>query len=345
MARAAIDRAGELRLDPEKLATLWESAAILHFSSNRFHVTGSQSATEVSSATDASELDSISSLTFFSAEQIATRAASGEFTTGEKFFLGFDGSIAYFAWCSEDAAIAKVKAEAKKQGIPADKLIAQLPVNPEFKTLREIGDELSDAEMGLAVHAQALANWHHTHQFCSRCGATTSSAQGGSLRKCDVDATEHYPRTDPAIIVLVKDKDDRILLGRQKIWPEHRFSNFAGFVEPGESFENCVAREVGEEAGVHVDDVIYLGSQPWPFPASIMIAFHAITNNPEAARPDGQEIEEVRWYSRSSMKAAILNKTLLLPPGMSVSRRMLEAWYCADGSDIADLTGGERWSS
>ena len=330
MARAAIDRAGELRLDSEKLAQLWETGAILHFSSNRFDVTKS---------------DQKHSLNFFTAEQIAAKLASGDFSTGEKFFLGFDGTTAYFAWCTEDAAIAAVKAEAKKQGVPADKLIAELPPKENFKTLREIGDDLSDAEMGLAVHAQALANWHHTHQFCSRCGATTTSAQGGSLRKCDIDGSEHYPRTDPAIIVLVKDKDDRILLGRQKIWPVHRFSNFAGFVEPGESFENCVAREVGEEAGVSVDDVIYLGSQPWPFPASIMIAFHAITNNPEAARPDGQEIEEVRWYSRASMKQEILNKTLLLPPGMSVSRRMLEAWYCADGSDIADLTGGERWSS
>jgi NAD+ diphosphatase len=311
MARAAIDRAGELRLDAEKLTQLWSSAHIVHFSSGKFHC--------------ASSTDSTATLTRFTSTEIESRLASGDFTTGEKFFLGFDSGTAYFAWCSEDSDAEDLK--------------------PDFKSLREIGDDLSDADMGLAVHAQALANWHHTHQFCSRCGATTTSAQGGSLRKCDVDGSEHYPRTDPAIIVLVKDKDDNILLGRQKIWPEHRFSNFAGFVEPGESFENCVAREVGEEAGVAISDVIYLGSQPWPFPASIMIAFHAITNNPEAARPDGQEIEEVRWYSRASMKQAIIDKTLLLPPGMSVSRRMLEAWYCADGSDIADLTGGERWSS
>ena len=311
LARAAIDRAGELRLDADKLSELWRTAAIVHFSSGKFHCTSSTSTTN--------------SLTRFTSTEIDSRLATDDFTTGERFFLGFDSGTAYFAWCSEDIVSTDVKAD--------------------FKSLREIGDDLSDADMGLAVHAQALANWHHTHQFCSRCGATTTSAQGGSLRKCDVDASEHYPRTDPAIIVLVKDKDDNILLGRQKVWPEHRFSNFAGFVEPGESFENCVTREVGEEAGVDISDVIYLGSQPWPFPASIMIAFHAITSNPEAARPDGQEIEEVRWYSRASMKQAIADKTLLLPPGMSVSRRMLEAWYCADGSAIADLTGGERWSS
>jgi len=216
---------------------------------------------------------------------------------------------------------------------------------PDFKSLREIGDDLSDAQMGLAVHTQALANWHHSHQFCARCGATTTSSLGGSVRKCDKDASEHYPRTDPAIIVLVKDKDDRILLGRQAVWPEHRFSNFAGFVEPGESFEHAVAREVTEESGLSVDEIIYLGSQPWPFPASVMIAFHAVTHNPAAARPDGTEIVEVRWYSRQSMKQAIIEKTLLLPPAMSVSRRMLEAWYASDGSDIAELTGGERWQA
>ncbi|MTA23209.1 MAG: NAD(+) diphosphatase, partial [Actinobacteria bacterium] len=261
LARAAIDRAGELRLDADKLSELWRTAAIVHFSSGKFHCTSSTSTTN--------------SLTRFTSTEIDSRLATDDFTTGERFFLGFDSGTAYFAWCSEDIVSTDVKAD--------------------FKSLREIGDDLTDADMGLAVHTQALANWHHTHQFCSRCGATTTSAQGGSLRKCDVDGAEHYPRTDPAIIVLVKDKGDNILLGRQKVWPEHRFSNFAGFVEPGESFENCVAREVEEEAGVDISDVIYLGSQPWPFPASIMIAFHAITSNPEAARPDGQEIEEVRW--------------------------------------------------
>ena len=325
MARAAIDRAGDLRLDAAKLSELWDSAAILHFSSGKFHYNDG--------------------LTFFSATQIAEKLNGGEYTTGEKFFLGFDGTTAYFAWCTEDVNPADPNAQNPAMTLAPDTLAKAKDENPDFKSLRAIGDDLTDAEMGLAVHAQALANWHHTHTFCSRCGATTSSANGGSLRKCDADASEHYPRTDPAIIVLVKDKEDRVLLGRQKVWPEHRFSNFAGFVEPGESFENCVAREVQEEAGVNIDDVIYLGSQPWPFPASIMIAFHAITNNPEAARPDGEEIEEVRWYSRASMKSAIVDGTLLLPPAMSVSRRMLEAWYCADGSSIEDLTGGVRWSS
>jgi NAD+ diphosphatase len=320
MSRAGIDRAAELRTQPERLSELWESGAILHFNEGKFHCA--------------------SDLTFFSAAQIHDRLASGEFTTGEKFFLGFDGQIAYFAWCTSDAKISDTITSDVKTGDSKNPI-----ERPDFKSLREIGDELSDAQMGLAVHTQALANWHHSHQFCARCGATTTSSLGGSVRKCDADASEHYPRTDPAIIVLVKDKDDRILLGRQAVWPEHRFSNFAGFVEPGESFEHAVAREVTEESGLSVDEIIYLGSQPWPFPASVMIAFHAVTHNPAAARPDGTEIVEVRWYSRQSMKQAIIEKTLLLPPAMSVSRRMLEAWYASDGSDIADLTGGERWQA
>ncbi len=115
------------------------------------------------------------------------------------------------------------------------------------------------------------------------------------MRVCDVDKSEHHPRTDPAIIVLVKDKDDRLLLGRQGTWPEKRFSNFAGFVEPGESFEQCVLREVAEECGVLVESVKYLASQPWPFPASIMIAFEAVTSDPSKAKADGEEIVEICW--------------------------------------------------
>jgi NAD+ diphosphatase len=155
------------------------------------------------------------------------------------------------------------------------------------------------------------------------------------------DNSEHYPRTDGAIIVLVKDETDRILLGRQKVWPKNRFSTFAGFVEPGESFENCVIREVEEEAGVKLTQINYLGSQPWPFPASLMIAFEAVTNTPELARADGEEIEEIRWFSRSDMKQAILNNSLILPLEISVARQMIKAWY-GDAADT-DLKGNESW--
>jgi NAD+ diphosphatase len=143
---------------------------------------------------------------------------------------------------------------------------------------------------------------------------------------------------------LVKDKDDRILLGHQPVWPAKRFSTFAGFVETGESFEECVSREVFEEAGVYASDINYLTSQPWPFPASIMIAFEAITHRPEEARPDGTEITEVRWFSRDEMKKAVAAEELLLPPTMSVARRMIQAWYTAvDGYTRDQLRGGESW--
>jgi NAD+ diphosphatase len=208
-----------------------------------------------------------------------------------------------------------------------------------YQTLRTLGDFLTQLEMGLAIHSQAIANWHHTHQFCARCGAPTSSANGGSVRKCSTDGSEHYPRTDGAVIVLVKDDKDRVLLGRQKVWPEKRFSCFAGFVEPGESFEQTVLREVFEESAIRADKITYLGSQPWPFPASIMISFSALATNPAAAKADGEEIEEIIWLTREEMCAAIANQSLTLPPGMSVARKMIEFWYEKNGADIRDLLG------
>ena len=308
LARAAIDRAGELRLAPEKLSELWETGRIIHLASGKFLT-----------AADAN------SLMFLTKGDIVKLQGSGEFASGEKLFLGISEGVGYFAWCADAMDL------------------ESLALKLEYKTLREIGDGLTDLEMGLAIHAQALSNWHHTHPHCARCGDTTTSAQGGSLRVCDKDGSEHYPRTDPAIIVLVKDKDDRVLLGRQSVWPEHRFSCFAGFVEPGESFEQCVIREVGEEAGVVVSEISYLGSQPWPFPASIMIAFQATTLQPELARPDATEIEEIRWLSREQMRAAVADGSLLLPPGMSVARKMIESWYGKNAAQ--DLSGGERWRS
>jgi NAD+ diphosphatase len=187
------------------------------------------------------------------------------------------------------------------------------------------------------MHAIALSNWHDAHPHCSKCGALTRVDLAGAARICDVDQSQHHPRTDPAVIVLIKDRDDRILLGHQPVWPDGRFSTFAGFLEPGETFEQCVAREAFEEAGVALTEIKYLGSQPWPFPASIMIAFEAYTDAPESARPDGEEITEVKWFSRSELKAAAADGSLLLPPTVSVARRMIEGWLGESA------IGGERW--
>ena len=222
---------------------------------------------------------------------------------------------------------------------------AHVAESDEFLSLREIGAVLSPLEIGLALHAVALSNWHTSHPRCSRCGAGTKSSLGGAVRVCDQCDAQHHPRTDSAVIVLVRDTDDRILLGRQAVWPEARFSTFAGFLEPGETFEQCVSREVFEESGVSVSQIHYLGSQPWPFPASIMIAFEAVIDDPSAARPDGEEIVEVRWYSRAQLKSAMEDGSLLLPPGISVARKMIERWFGAAHGEFVgqSVTGGESW--
>ena len=222
---------------------------------------------------------------------------------------------------------------------------AHVADSEELLSLREIGAALSPLEIGLALHAVALSNWHSAHPMCSKCGAVTTSSLGGAVRVCDQCEAQHHPRTDSAVIVLVRDTDDRILLGRQAVWPVGRFSTFAGFLEPGETFEQCVSREVFEESGVSVSKINYLGSQPWPFPASIMIAFEAVIDDPSAARPDGEEIVEVRWYSRAQLRMAMEDGSLLLPPMISVARKMIERWFRAEHGEFTSqrLTGGESW--
>jgi NAD+ diphosphatase len=197
---------------------------------------------------------------------------------------------------------------------------------PSYLGLREVGALLDDLEAGLVVHAVSLANWHATHRFCPRCGEPTRVENAGHSRRCVADGSEHYPRTDPAIITLVLDDDDRLLLGRQNTWPEGRFSTLAGFVEPGESLEAAVRREVREEVGIDVDAVGYLGSQPWPFPSSLMLGFTAHARSTEVTMHDG-EIADTRWYTRESMTADIASGRLHVSPSISISRRLIEHWY------------------
>jgi NAD+ diphosphatase len=291
-----MDRASHLRKNQATLDQLWAEAKIVHFSTGRLAVA-----------------DGATKIRFLSAEEIDQLIASGEFKSGERYFLGLDqdDNEPYFAWNSPH------------KNIDGD----EAPVG--YTTLREIGGDLDEFEMELALHTVALSNWHNTHPNCARCGATTSVSLGGAVRTCDKDKSEHYPRTDCAVIVLVRDSQDRILLGRQAIWPEGRYSCFAGFLEPGETFEQCVQREVFEESGVKVREINYLGSQPWPFPASIMISFEAITDSPESAQPDGEEIVAIKWLTRAELHEAVSAKTLSLPPTMSVSRKMIDRWLFA----------------
>ena len=304
-----IDRASEIRSDPVKLSLLWKSAKILPVLEAHIGANGG-------------------ALRYLTADQVD--ALSDRLKIGERYFLGLarDGAEAYFAWHTSWID------EPSDESLKFD----------GFKTLREISGELDEYELALAMHAVGLSNWHTTHPLCSRCGAQTVSDLGGSVRVCVADSSQHYPRTDPAVIVLVKDAADRILLGHQAVWPEKRFSTFAGFVEPGESFEECVSREVFEEAGVYCNDINYLASQAWPFPASIMIAFEATTDHPDTAKADGVEITEIAWFSRDEMKAAIISGELLLPPTISVARKMITGWYTAQsGYTETDLIGGEAW--
>ncbi len=150
----------------------------------------------------------------------------------------------------------------------------------------------------------------------------------GHVRRCPTDGSEHFPRTDPAVIVLVTDDDDRCLLGRQDGWPTGWFSTLAGFVEPGESPEQAVVREVAEETGVVVTACSYAGSQPWPFPSSLMLGYYARAAGAEP-RPDGVELSEAHWYSRDDLDAALRSGEIRLSPSVSISRRLIEGWYGA----------------
>ena len=192
--------------------------------------------------------------------------------------------------------------------------------------LRALVAELDEEEAPLVVHAVALAEWHRAHRHCPRCGGTLTPAAAGHLLHCEACGRDQFPRTDPAVIMLVTDDADRCLLGRQPSWPEGRYSTLAGFVEPGESLEGAVRREVEEEVGVHVDEVTYFGNQPWPFPASLMVGFFARARTTEVD-VDGEEISEARWFTREQMFAEAEAGTLLLPRGISISRSLVETWY------------------
>ena len=263
-----------------------------------------------------------SEIAFLSATEVAAKISSNVFAEGSRYFLGVDIETRepFFAW--DTHWVEELSDEEKAAG---------------FSTVREIGSLLAERELELGLHALALSNWHRAHPRCPKCGGATRVDLGGAARFCEADQSQHHPRTDSAVIVLVKDRQDRILLGHQPIWPEGRFSTFAGFLEPGETFEQCVAREVLEESSIRVSELKYLGSQPWPFPASIMIAFEAVTDNPDDARGDGEEITDVRWFSRAELKAAAADGSLLLPPSISVARKMIERWLGESAQ------GGETW--
>ena len=191
--------------------------------------------------------------------------------------------------------------------------------------LREAAASLPQADGGLAAYAAALLNWHRRHRFCANCGAPTEIREAGHVRHCPSCGAEHHPRTDPVVIMLVL-RGDEVLLGRQARWPRDRYSALAGFVEPGESLEEAVAREVLEESGVRVGAPRYVSSQPWPFPASLMLGFVAPWAGGEPEIGD-EELEDVRWFAREEVEAAVGGRgPLRLPPPLAIARRLVDGW-------------------
>ena len=240
---------------------------------------------------------------------------------GDAVFLGMSADTAWFALPAEALGAASPEARAAwEAGKPID--------------LRAAAAVWPAAEATAFAQARAVLHWRARHRFCPSCAGALVYERGGWLGRCTACSLEQYPRTDPAVIVAVTD-GERLLLGRQASWPARRYSTLAGFVEPGETLEQTVAREVMEESGVRVRRSRYLGSQPWPFPSSLMLGFVAEAE-PDPPQSD-QELEDVRWYSREEIGAALRGETaedgLLLSPRVSISRWLIEAWHAGVGID------------
>lgn len=217
-------------------------------------------------------------------------------------------------------------------------LLAVLPAEPEevdavpdeiWLSLRDLGGRLDAAENEVLVEAIALAGWLRDSQFCPRCGGGTELRQAGWSRRCLVCGRDHFPRTDPAVIVAVESVDgERLLLGANASWGGRMYSCFAGFVEAGESLESTVHRELEEESGVQVSALHYVSSQAWPFPRSLMVGFRAVVADESAARPDGEEIIDVRWFTRDEIGTALAGEGPVgLPGPASIARALIVAWY------------------
>jgi NAD+ diphosphatase len=201
--------------------------------------------------------------------------------------------------------------------------VAGRPVDT-WAGLRDLGADLDDLDAGLLAEAIAMVEWHERHRFSPLSGARTTIERAGWVQRDPETGAELFPRTDPAVIMLVHDGGDRCVLGRQAVWPPGRFSILAGFVEPGESAEGAVAREVAEEVGLRVTDIRYVGSQPWPFPQSLMLGFTARVEGDPTLRLDPTEIEEARWFTRAELRSGAGPRAL--PPAVSIARHILDRW-------------------
>jgi NAD+ diphosphatase len=234
--------------------------------------------------------------------------------------LGVDGNGAYFA------------IDVSSEG---DAPPAALVALGQFRDLRRVAALLDEKHCALLAYAKGIIHWHHRHRFCGDCGSPTTSVEGGYLRVCTSEACgrQHFPRVDPAIIVLVA-SGNRCLLGRKPEWPAGRYSTIAGFVEPGESLEAAVIREVQEETGIEVDEVRYFASQPWPFPSSLMLGFTA-RGVSEEIHIGEDELEDARWFTREQLRDSLRQGTVELPFRLAISFHLIENWF--DAGDLGSL--------
>ncbi|WNB86128.1 NAD(+) diphosphatase [Cellulomonas sp. ATA003] len=328
LARATVDRAAERRTDPDLVAHLRAdptTRVVLVRGATVATVGASASASASAGAGGGVRLD-----------LLEPDDADGLDPAEEGWlFLGADADHGYLARVLPDPRPEPVPpAEpADMEGFwppqadedPAAAARAERIAAREWSHLRTVGAAMPARDAGLGTTAVALAAWHRSHRCCPRCGTPTVVGQAGWVRSCPADGRDQYPRTDPAVIMAVVDDDDRLLLGHASHWPERRFSTLAGYVEPGEGLEQAVRREVDEEVSVAIGEVTYRGSQPWPFPASLMLAFVARATTTDIT-VDGAEVTEARWFTRAELAAAAGSGEVLLPSRTSIARALIEEW-------------------
>ena len=242
-------------------------------------------------------------------------------------FLGLEDDIAHFArdistWQPDEADLAKIGAfiDDSEQVHPA------LPTTERFAELRRIMSRLSPRDAELVATAVGIFAWHRNHRFCARCGAPSEVSHGGWQRSCSTCGAQHFPRTDPVVIMLIT-RGNQVLIGRSPGWPEGMYSLLAGFMEPGETIEAAVRREVAEETGIQVGEVGYLASQPWPFPSSLMIGCYGHATSREITI-DPKEIEDAKWVSRDDIMEAWANRssTLVAARKGAIAHFLIKNW-------------------
>lgn len=299
LSRATVDPAGHRRADDEWLARAWSAP------DTRVLVLGSADRDTSGRAGPARQTRAL--VTTEGSRRLVLTGPE-QAPEGERYLLGTENGRAYFAVRSAEPL------RAGRETVPV--------------SLREVGALLDERDTGLFTRAIALANWNATHVFCPRCGAGTRIAAAGHVRVCEKEGTEQYPRTDPAVIMLVHREHrgrEEALLGHNPHWEAHRFSVLAGFVEAGESLEQAVVREVAEEAGVIVTDPRYLSSQPWPFPRSLMAGYTARAVGETESTDD--ELTVTRWFTREELSRAAHSEEIQLPGRVSIAHTLIEHWY------------------